>query len=354
MPVITLNQYAQKISVKVSKPYIITSDPGSISTVYIGTDSSVTPNNYGLKLAPGSNLIWQEINSEVWAVTDTGGSATVSIIYEASATVSGQTQALSSANPVLLQTLVIPFTSGSPLGEVTAYLNDQYIARYTGLRVTIQTNITTAGGALNNAAGVYLYFRGTQSAITLPTSTTAQPQNDASWSINTASGVTGLIPAIQSYDFAVNNLYLTNTYLGYGFGATTPTGTFTVRLFGLTQPLATSQYLNVYGTPDSIKAGVMFSQGFGTGTTNVEIPTQGGPATLSMTTTAITPTSVLISLYSYITGSAYQFYSGGYTTPGTIGSGKTDNITIPNGPVKITATIAGTGTVQVNLTQNGI
>ena len=351
--VIPIGTTPQKISGTASKQYLISNDPASVSTVYIGQDSSVSTSNYGIKLSPGSSLTWQEITKEVWAIVATS-SANITVTYQAAAAISGQIQALSSSNPVLLQTLVIPFTSGSPLGEVTAYLNDQYVAKYTGLRVTIQTNITTAGGALNNAAGVYLYFRGTQSAITLPTSTTAQPQNDASWSINAASGATGLIPAIQSYDFTVNNLYLTNTYLGYGFGATTPTGTYTVRLFGLTQPLATNKYLNVYGSNDQVKAGVMLSQGFTTGTTNVEIPSMGGNATLSMTTTAATPTSVIIGLYTYVTGTVYQFYSGGYLTPGTLGSGRLDNITLPNAPVRITAIIAGTGTIQINLTQNGI
>jgi hypothetical protein len=73
-----------------------------------------------------------------------------------------------------------------------------------------------------------------------------------------------------------------------------------------------------------------------------------------MLTDTVTPTSVIIRLYAYITGTPTLFYSGGYLTPGSLGSGRLDNITLPNAPVRVTGIIAGTGNVQVNITQQGL
>jgi hypothetical protein len=353
--VIPVGTNAVKISGTASKPYLISNDPASQTIIYLGQYSNVSAVNYGVKLLPGASLTWTEISQEVWAISASTNTANVTVIYEAAATFSSQVSSLSSSNPQLLQTLVIPFTSGSPSGEVQTWLNDVNIASYTGLRITVQTNITAGGGTLSSALGCYIYFRGTQSAITVTQgSVTVQQTNVATWSINDTSGIPLLIKAVQSYDFAVNNTLLTNAYLGYNFGAQTPTGYFTIRLFGLTQPVATNKYLNVYGAGDTAKSGIMFNQGFGTGTSNVEIPSMSGAATLSMTTDTITPTSVLIRLYAYITGTPTLFYTGGYLSPGTLGSGRLDNITLPNAPIRVTGIIAGTGNVQVGITQPGL
>ena len=143
----------QKISGSASKPYLISNDPTSAATIYLGQNSAVSVNNYGIKLTPGSSLTWTEITGEVWAVVGSN-TANVTVIYEATGQVSGQTTTLASVYPQLLQTAVIPFNFSTGTGQtvniqtydfpvVNTYLTNSWITWANGSTAVSATGTIT-------------------------------------------------------------------------------------------------------------------------------------------------------------------------------------------------------------------
>lgn len=80
---IPISDGPQLISRSVAKPYLVLNN-GS-NTVYLGTDSSVSPTAYAFPLAPGSAFQWTEISSDVYGVCDKGKASQLVVAPEASA-----------------------------------------------------------------------------------------------------------------------------------------------------------------------------------------------------------------------------------------------------------------------------
>ena len=358
MPVISVNQYPQKISVKVSKPYLISVDFTSLSTVYLGTDSSVSSSNYGVKLSAGSNLTWNEINSEVWAVTDTGGAANVSLIYEASGSISGTTSNLASVYPKLLQTKIIAFnaaTTGST--AVDTFLDNQIIQGFAGVRIQISVTITTVGTGLAGIQnGAFISFGGIQSNTTLTNSTTSFAEtNDALWSFGNPNfiGNLGLMSAIQTYDFPVINTWLTSSWIRYSLGGseTTAAGNITVRIYGLYNVVVPQErYQNYWQGSRNATRGLLYTAAPTASISATDLNTQNGLATLTMApaTTGLTTVTAVLTTYSNDAVSV-PLFRGALTSPAVQSAGQTYQIQLPNAPITFAANIAGTGTANYSL-----
>lgn len=79
MPVFTVTSVPFKISDRASQPYLIhnTGD----NTIYLGTDSSVSPGFRGYTLVPSATLHWGT-TGELWAVTDQGFTSELEWLYD--------------------------------------------------------------------------------------------------------------------------------------------------------------------------------------------------------------------------------------------------------------------------------
>jgi len=355
---IPVGSVPQKISGTASKPYLITNDPDSPSEIYLGQDSSVSPFNYGIKLTPGSSLTWQEITKEVWAVTSTG-TAVVTVLYEASATVSGQVSNLASVNPQLLQTLTIPFASPSTGLPIDRFLDTQLIQQYAAVRIMVSVNITqvASAGLLDLVSGAFIQFSGIQSNTILSNSTSGyQETNSALWTFGDGIGYTlGLAPAIQTLDFPVVNNYLTSSWIRYDTGstATDVIGTITIRVFGLYNVVSNEErYQNFPGSARTPIWGVMYNNTFSSNV-NVAIASQNGAATVGLATNAITPTNAYYVL-SYFTSNAVSrqpIFRQKLDAPGTLNDNKQNTFILPNAPIYLQLVFAGTGSAMFSLIQ---
>lgn len=357
MPVIPVNQYAQKISVQVSKPYVITNDPGSLSTVYIGRDSSVSPAQYGVKLSPGSSLTWSEINAEVWAVTETSGSATVTTIYEASFALSGTISNLASVYPKLLQTKVIPFQASGTNSTIDTFLDTQVIQSFAAVRIQISVNITTAGtGLVGLGNGAYISFEGIQSVTQLTNSTTAyQETNSALWSFGNPFGIStlGLSSAIQTYDYPVVNTYLTSSWIRYNLGTaeTVAGGTITVRVYGLYNVVVPQErYQNYTSGTRAPMRGQLYTASVTSSVSSTDIDSQNGLATFTMAPATTGLTGVSGVLQTYLTPpTLIPIARFTLATPATLNAGQNWQVNLPNAPLNFTGGVAGVGTANYSL-----
>jgi hypothetical protein len=360
--VIPVGTQPQKISGTASKPYLITNDVSSASTIYIGQDSSVSVNSYGIKLSPGSSLTWTEISKEVWAVV-ASNSANVTVIYEATGTVSGQTTTLASVYPALLQTLVIPFDFTAGTGQtVNTFLNTQTIQNYSAIRIQISVNVTTgeSSGVPNLDNGAYIEFSGIQSVNQLSNSTTAVSRtNVALWTFgNEALGTTGLMPAIQTYDFPVINTFLTSSWITWANGSTANSGigTITARIYGLYNVVVQQErYQNYIGNPRAALEGKLIAGTATATSTGLATQAQNGPATLMLAPVTAGITALSVALQTWLAPPTRQTIARvALTTPGTINAGQIWNITLPNSPLVLeyNQTGAGTGAFSLLVTRN--
>ena len=354
--VIPIGTTPQKISGTASKQYLIANDPSSLSTVYIGQDSSVSTANYGIKLSPGSSLTWQETSKEVWAVVATG-SANITVTYEASAAISGQVFNLASVYPQLIQTKVIPFTATGSGVSVDTFLDTQIIQGFAAVRIQISLNITTAGtGLVGLGQGAYISFEGIQSVSTLTNSITAyQETNSALWSFGNPFGIStlGLSSAIQTYDFPVINTYLTSSWIRYNTGTneTAAQGTITARVYGLYNVVVPQErYQNYTSGTRAPMRGILYQAAPTASVSAADIDSQNGLATLSFAPATTGLTTVTAVLNTYLTPpNTIPLFRGALTTPGTQSAGQTYQINLPNAPLNFAANIAGTGTANYSL-----
>lgn len=373
---IPITSIPQKISGTASKPYLISNDPSSLSTIYLGQDSSVSPYNYGVKLQAGASLTWQKIDSEVWALTDTGGSAEVSVMYEASATFSSQVSTNSQSNAVLIaQQSINVQLNGVSAPAQTVYLDAINILPYTSVKAMVSVVVNNTGGvttsniSLNQNAYVQLSFiqaNQTSGANLSPTNEAIFPLGNNS-ALSSGNPV-GLQSAIASYEFPVTNGFLAGnaslsngTYIKVSSGtSTTVSLTVTVRIFGTSNILQTEKYYNsaqggfptALGTFTYPQWGVMGS--IGTSGVNYELPSQNGRATLSVTNNS-TATTQLYGQLQFFTRDFLTAWAGIIGTVnielvGTQYANKTQDFTLPNLPVRL-VTVATGGSGQWSLIQ---
>jgi len=365
--VIQVGTRPQKISGTASKPYLITNDPATNTVIYLGQDSNVSANNYGVKLLPGGSLTWTEINNEVWAVSANTNTANVSVMYEASATFSSQVSNLSAASPQLLATKSINIQLNGSTGTAqNVYIDSLNIASYTTLKVIVSTTVnnsagvTTASTSLDN--NCYIQFVGVQ-ADTAVSNANFFGTNQAIFTLGTGANSTGGNPAglvnnIKSYEFPVNNIYLTGdstaqtgTRLTVSSGTVTAMSlTVTIRIYGTSNTPNGEKYFNGatggfsggIGTFTYPQWGVMGSIGT-TGT--FTLPSQNGLATVSMysNATTLTAASYVINFFSpdFLSAWAGVVAAGVLSNPTTVNSNLTQNFTFPNMPVRIVITATG-------------
>ena len=349
----------QKISGSASKPYLISNDPTSAATIYLGQNSAVSVNNYGIKLTPGSSLTWTEITGEVWAVVGSN-TANVTVIYEATGQVSGQTTTLASVYPQLLQTAVIPFNFSTGTGQtVNTFLNNQTIQNYSAIRIQVTVNVTATEdfGVPNMDSGAYIQFNGTQSVLQLANSTTSATSrtNVALWTFgNQLLGSTGIVPAIQTYDFPVVNTYLTNSWITWANGSTavSATGTITVRVYGLYNVVVQQErYQNFIGDAQAALEGkLILGTATATNTTGFSTQAQNGAATLMLSPATTGLTALSVVLQTWLAPPTRQAVARlAVTTPGTLNAGNVWNINLPNSPLVLEYNQTGTGTGAFSL-----
>jgi hypothetical protein len=80
MPNFPITEVPQRISQSLTQPALLQNI--GTETIYLDSVSAVGPNNYGLGLVPRSTVNWP-IDRELWAVTDTGVSSSISVLYNA-------------------------------------------------------------------------------------------------------------------------------------------------------------------------------------------------------------------------------------------------------------------------------
>ena len=292
-----------KVSGTKTKPYLITNDPNSANTIYLGTDSSLTTNNYGATLDPGASLTWSEITKEVWAKTATG-TANVTVIYEASGTfspvtkttilnasipVSGSVNAnitnasLTVAGNVNVTNASIPvsgsvaissgsvnITSGtvavssgnitSAVGNTPGIISTRSVSlattssfttlsldvsAYASIKIELLYNVTTiASTAQTLTAGAYTRLQFSQTTATV--AAIAAITNEAQWQNGDGLLTTlGAPNATQTYQIPVTTKYL--NYTGtYQTSTGAPVGTLTINIIGSYETIPNERYQNIY------------------------------------------------------------------------------------------------------------
>lgn len=270
---IQVRQNAVKVSGTASRPYLLISGADSQSTIYVGQNSSVSLNSYAVPLAPGASITWTDIHSEVWAITATGGTANLTVAYEASGTF---TPTPAGSNVTLLKTLSIPFTTAST--TITGNIQDLTVSGYQSLTVMVSVNLTTAiaspimngfksgltpNGYISNipclgaqatATGVlapdttnaFINIGGVQYESTYAgQSSTFSRTNSALFSFGDGVGnTTGLSPAIQTYQFNVTNQMASFYINAYKRAAIAIAGSITIRVYGSQVSVIGTQYVN--------------------------------------------------------------------------------------------------------------
>lgn len=351
----------QKISGTASKPYLISNDPSSLSTIYLGQDSSVSPYNYGVKLSPSGSLTWTEITKEVWAITDTGGSAKVSVMYEASGTFSSQVASVSANLPTLLQTVTIPFVLG--VGALNTVVPDTIIQNYASVRVVVTVNLTTASvsGTTSLVNGAYIRFVGIQSDTAQGNSLSGLARNnEAQWTFGDGfGGNTGLQSGIATYEFPVINNYLTSSYIQFSTGTGNPTGTITVKIYGQGKVLTDSLYTNFpanstmpFPNQSVAQSGLMFNFTETNAVSNqYEPPSQNGLANILLSSSSTTLTRIGYSLWFAKQGSTYLAFKNLVANPSAIGGALNDQIIFPALPILFRTEATGTGNSNFTITQ---
>lgn len=83
MPVYPVTDIAKFITGVNTDSYILKNS--GVETVYIGQDSSLTVLNRAFSLPPGSVMQWPGKSTEIWAVTDTGLTAEIEILFNSQA-----------------------------------------------------------------------------------------------------------------------------------------------------------------------------------------------------------------------------------------------------------------------------
>ena len=365
--VIPVGTSAVKISGTASKPYLISNDPGSQTTIYIGQYSNVSAVNYGVKLAPGGTLTWTEITSEVWAISASTTTANVTVIYEASATFSSQVSNLAASSPVLLVTKTIPVQITTTTAGQYFYIDSIQIAQYSTLRVTVSTTINNTGGVTTASTSLdsnaYVSFNAVQADTPISSASyTAQQQavfTLGSGSNSAAGNPVGLVGNIRYYEFPVKNIYLTGdstantgTYIRVNTGTLTAVSlTVTVRIYGTYASVpqeiyyngATGGFTTGLGTYTNPQWGLMAA--ISASNTSYTLPTYNGLAqvTLSINGTTTTAAAYQLTMFSpdFLTAWGYPLGNGIVTTPTIQYSNITQTYLFPNVPVRLTLISTG-------------
>lgn len=366
--VIPVGTSAVKISGTASKPYLISNDPESQTTIYIGQYSNVSAVNYGVKLSPGGTLTWTEITSEVWAISANSDTANVTVIYEASATFSSQVSNLAASSPVLLVTKTIPVQISSVTTFQSAYINSIQIAQYSSLRVTVSTTINNTGGVTTTSTSLdsdaWISFSAVQ-ADTPISNASYKAAQQAVWPLGSGSSTSagnpvGLVNNIRYYEIPVNNIYLTgDSTAGTGTNIRVNTGTLTavsltvtIRIYGTytTKPKeiyyngATGGFPTALGTYSNPEWGVMAV--LSDGNKSYPLPSYNGEAVVSMysLSTTLTAAGYYLNTYSpsFLTAWGYPLGSGYLATPTIPYSNQINTFIFPNVPVRLTSVSTGT------------
>ena len=365
--VIPVGTSAVKISGTASKPYLISNDPSSQTTIYIGQYSNVSAVNYGVKLQPGGSLTWTEITSEVWAISATTSTANITVIYEANAMFSSQVSNLSAASPTLLATKTINVQLNGVTGSAqTAYIDSLLIAQYTTLRVQVSTTINNSGGVTTAStsldANAYVQFVGIQ-ADTSVSNANYYGQQQAIWPLGSGSSTSGGNPAglvtnIRTYEFPVNNIYLTGdstaltgSNIKVSSGTLTSVSlTVTVRIYGTNNtPRGEIYYNGATGNFPSALGTFTYPQwginGSISATGTYTLPSYNGEATVNLypQTAATTAANYVITFFTpdFLSAWAGNIGSGALTAPGTQYLQLSQNFIFPNVPVRIVFTSTG-------------
>jgi len=366
--VIPVGTNAVKISGTAAKPYLISNDPASQTTIYLGQYSNVSATNYGVKLSPGGTLTWAEITSEVWAISASTTTANITVIYEASATFSSQVSNLAASSPVLLVTKTIPVQITSVTTFQTAYIDSIQIAQYSSLRVTISTTINNTAGVTTTSTSLdsdaWISFSALQ-ADTPISNASYKAAQQAVFPLGTGSNTSGgnpvgLVNNIRYYEFPVNNIYLTGdsvagtgTYIRVNTGTLTAVSlTVTIRIYGTytNKPKeiyyngATGGFPTAIGTYTNPEWGLMAT--LADGNKSYTLPSYNGEAVVSMysLSTSLTAAGYELKVYSpsFITPWGYSLGSGYLATPAIPYSNQINTFLFPNVPVRLTSISTGT------------
>lgn len=360
MPAIPITAIPQKISGTASKPYLITNDPDSVATIYLGQSSNVSQYNYGVKVTPGSSLTWNKLDTEVWAVTAGSGGATVTVLYEADAVASNSVSAVSANLPVLLQTITRNFTAGIPT-LTTDVIPDTVIQNYASIKVMVSVNLT-ALGSTDLGSGAYIRVAGIQTDTALGNVLSNYSiTNQAVFSFGDGVGIinTGLQPGIATYQFPVTNTYLSSSFIQYTTGSGTPSGTVTVRIFGLGETIQQEKYINYPGNIPVLvssnktpTAGVMLAYTAAAPiSTQYDLPSKNGLANFLLSSSSAGLTRIGYSLWAYFPIGNQLIHKRITAAPGTIGDGTNDTIYLPNLPIQYRIEASGAGNANYTVLQ---
>lgn len=354
---ITVTSAPIKISSIAAKPYLITNLGNT--PIYLGQDANVSQNNYAVLLGVGQGLNWQQINTEVWATTDTNKTTSVNIAYEAAGVFSSTVDAKVGNGPELLFSQTYVASVGSNI------IPDIDISKYASVIVTISSNVTTVGTGLSLASGNYLQFSGIQSSVPLTAIGNVSYTNSAVWTFGDGVGAgLGLMAQIASYQFPVTNAYLTQSRFKPYNLAYTGALTATINIYGSYETITKEKYRNYPGFTGinaNPNQGILFPLTNNSSTvaapysTVTQLPSSNGPVqviTASGTGAAgLTQVAYTLFFYNVALGAFDILGRVRQTTPATVFDFSNQTFTLPNAPIQIQPSITGTGNVSVTVIQ---
>jgi hypothetical protein len=149
MSVYTVEPTGKLISGTFTRPYVIRNS--SAVNVYLGQDSSLTPDTRAFTLTPGSTATWQG-DTELWVCCDLGKVGSVEVIYTASFASTPGPDVVTTNNP----TDVLAVHDGTlPVGT-TVIAEIVELSKYQSLIVSCGDAVSAGGGATGDTARLVL------------------------------------------------------------------------------------------------------------------------------------------------------------------------------------------------------
>jgi hypothetical protein len=323
-------------------------------TVNANITNASIPVSGSVSITSGTVGISGTVNTAITSgsVSITSGSVSVS---------SGNITAAVGNTPVLLGTATATYTTASTnvsfLSSGTTL--DVDISAYSSVLLVIETVLSAAASTTNmsctnNAYYSVLLYQYTGSYLS------ANPDHQAQFTFGDGVGTTyiGVVnPARQTFQIPVKNsrLALNATAIktaGTGTGA----GTSTIKVYGTYETITNEKYVNYpsISTVTPALTGVMYQTTSTTASTDIDIPSRNGAATITLVTGSATLTKNAVSINYYNGSTSTPLTKIGLVAPGltTVDYAEIRNITLPNYPLKVSLRQTGTTLSQTfNLTQ---
>jgi hypothetical protein len=277
----TLNPGAVLVSTSAAKPYQLSSSYDSTNNVFIGTDPSVSDNNYVRELVPGESFTWTEIALPVYAWCKPLQSAALVVAYEATGSASpGRASVFtkSSAEATLLHEESFAYLAAAVGGGGAVFNPD--VSLYASVIVTITCE--SSGAPLSAVTTNYIFaslgFADDDDLLVTPRANSYfAPQ----WLLcETEQTLYGLARP-QSIQLPVTGKYFFG-FMEFAKAATAAGGTITVQVYGsgeiVNGPRYVSQGRGMVGELPNTK---MYSRSTVGVTVTENIASTNGPGTLS-------------------------------------------------------------------------